>query len=194
MATITFSVPAESYVNTLQSEMGQQITYCDKTLPFFKFILMSKVGRVDQYQDWKLEGDIYVARASFVKALILEPIKKLTLNSEIFRDCDVDIFMTTREKYGYYQFKDGFTHAGFSVKAYEYFYDKLLSDLSVVNSKDIKFKINLTELVNSSNEYALGMSENGERKVYSLFSNSPDVAYGRMLSAATTLKVSKSFC
>lgn len=194
MATITFSVPAESYVNTLQSEMGQQITYCDKTLPFFKFILMSKVGQIDQYQDWKLDGDIYVARASFFKAMILEPIKKLTLNSEIFRGCNVDVFMTTREKYGYYQFKDGFTHAGFSVKAYEYFYDKLLSDLSVVSTKDVSFKINLTELVNSTNEYALGMPENGERKVYSLFSNSPDVAYGRMLSAATTLKVSKSFC
>jgi len=194
MTTITFSVPADSYVNSLRSEMGQQVTYCDKTLPFFKFVLISKVGQVGHYQDWTLEGDVYIARASFFNAMILDPIKTLTLDSEIFRSCDVDIFMTTRKKYGYYQLKNGITHAGFSVKAYEYFYDKLLSDLSEVKAKNVAFKINLTEVVNSSNEYALCMPENGERKVYSLFSNSPEVAYSRMLSAANTLKVSKSFC
>ena len=193
MATITFSVPADSYINTLRSEMEQQVTYCDKTLPFFEFVLMSKVGPIEQYQDWVLNGDVYTAQVSFYKSMILDSIKRLTHGNEIFRGCDIDIFMTTREKYGYYQVNNGFTHGGFSVKSFEYFYDKLLSDLSLVRDKDTSFKINLTELVKSVDPYTIGIPVVGERKVYSLFSNSPDIDYGRMLTAANTLKVSNGF-
>lgn len=170
MCVIKLKIDGEMFKTVLRDEMSQTIKYCGQSYPIFEFILMKQVGRIEWYKDWEEIDGFYYSEVKFGSSMVLDKIKKLTRDSEIMRGCRVSIYMTTSDKYGYYQVDNGFTDVGFSIKSEKFYYDKLVSDVKNIDTLGDKFKINLKEMMKIG-IYRFNKDVTG-RNVYSFFVNS----------------------
>ena len=144
MSFIKLKIDGNTFNTVLRDEMLQEVKYCDKKYNFFEYILISRVGRIEWYKNWYEIDGFYYCEVKFCSSMVLNKLKKLTLDHEIMRGCRVDILMTTCDKYGYYQVENGFTDVGFSIKNEKIYYEKLVSDVKRTSEFGSVFKLNLT--------------------------------------------------
>lgn len=188
MSTIKFKINTQSFNQILREEMSQTITYSGKDYKFFEYVLSTKVGFIESYKDWEEIDGFYYSEVKFTRSMILDRIKNLTTFNEIFRKCLVDVYMTTREKYGYYQIENGMTKVGFSIKDQVTFYDKLVNDSSNLEKVSDGFNISMSETIKRYFNHVYTDSKELVSKVYSLFVNDTDYESSRLNVAIELLK------
>jgi hypothetical protein len=188
MSIIKFKINTQSFNQILRDEMSQKLTYSGKEYKFFEYVLSTKVGHVVSYKDWEEIDGFYYSEVKFAKSMILDKIKNLTTLNEIFRDCLVDVYMTTRDKYGYYQIQSGMTKVGFSIKDQVSFYEKLVSDSANLEKVSDGFNISMSETIRTDSNRIFGDSKLLARKVYSLFVNDTDYEGSLFNDAMSMLK------
>lgn len=147
---IKFKISAEQFNSILKDEMEQTIKYCGKDYSLFEYVLETKVGRIRWVKEWEVIEGFYYFEARFYSNMVLHKIKKLTLTHELLRNCNVSLYMTTSDKYGYFQIVNGFTSVGFCIKDSKWFYDKLIHDFTNIKSLGDNFNINLKQTIKSN--------------------------------------------
>ncbi len=192
MTIIKFKINALSFNQIIRDEMSQKINYGGKEYQFFEYVLTATVGKLESYKDWEEIDGYYYSEVEFSESMVLDKIKKLTFIDAIFRDCLVDIFMTNRQKYGYYQIQGGMTKMGFSIKDQPYFYEKLVEDSAHIENYGGEFNISMSETIKTDSNRLSKNSDEFTRKVYSLFVNDTNYESSRLNDAMILLK--ELFC
>lgn len=189
MCIIKFKIDSNSFNSVLSDELSQTVTYAGQKKPFFEQVLALSVGRIDWYKNWEEIDGHYYCEVRFFNKMVLNKIANLTKSGQILQNCRVDVYMTTNEKYGYFQIHKGVSEVGFCIRDQRFYFEKLMLDVGQINDETGTFKITITESTQIEDEYdADGVPITHEKKVYSFFANRPGYEISQLNRAISGLK------